>query len=355
MSTKRVLVAPLDWGLGHATRCIPIIEELLKRNHEVLIASSGSALKLLRKEFPALEFFALPPYKIRYPRKGSFIFSIALQTPRILSIISKEHKRVQKIVRDNKIDLILSDNRYGCWSEEIPSVFISHQLNLQVTGGWRLLKPIVDTLHNRMIKKFDQCWIPDDPKLNLAGALTKNDKLKVKHIGVLSRFKKETIEMKYDLAVVLSGPEPQRTMLEEIIFSQIEDQRIKIIIVRGVVEGLGNWKEERGGDLIIANFLHGKKLQEIMNQSKLIISRSGYSTIMDLARLEKKAILIPTPGQTEQEYLAEQLKNKKIFYSSNQDDFDLIKALSESVSFTGFSNIESESRLLSLALDDVLK
>lgn len=352
---KRVLIAPLDWGLGHATRCIPIIEELLKRNHEVLIASSGSALKLLRKEFPVLEFFALPAYKIQYPREGSFIFSIALQTPRILSVISSEHRRVQKIVRDNKIDLILSDNRYGCWSDEIPSIFISHQLNLQVTDGWRLLKPIVDTLHNSMIKKFDQCWIPDDPKLNLAGALTKNDKLKVKHIGVLSRFKKESIELKYDLAIVLSGPEPQRTMLEEIIFDQIEDQLIKIIVVRGVVEGLGNWKEEGNGDLVIANFLYGKRLEEIMNQSKLIISRSGYSTIMDLARLGKKAILIPTPGQTEQEYLAAQMKSRNIFYSVNQNSFDLYKALLESVSFTGFSNIESESKLLSLALDEVLK
>src|SRR5688572_17397037 len=231
MSSKRVLVAPLDWGLGHATRCIPIIEELLKRNCEVVIASSGSALKLLRKEFPDLEFFALPSYRIHYPRSGSFIFSIAIQTPKVLMAIGKEHKRVQKIVHDNKIDLILSDNRYGCWSNKTQSVFISHQLNLQTTGWWRLLKPVVGLLHNRMIKKFDQCWIPDDPELNLAGALTKNLKLNVKHIGILSRFKKQNLELKYDLAIVLSGPEPQRTMLEEIIFKQIHNQTLKIIVV----------------------------------------------------------------------------------------------------------------------------
>lgn len=353
MNRRRVLIAPLDWGLGHATRCMPIIEALLKRNCEVVIASSGSALKLLRKEFPALEFFALPSYSIRYPRKGSFVFSIALQTPRILRVISREHKRIQKIIHDNKIDLMLSDNRYGCWSDRVPSIFISHQLNLQVTEGWRLLKPIVDALHNRMIQKFDQCWIPDDPTLNLTGALSDNRKLNIKHIGVLSRFKKENLELKYDLAVVLSGPEPQRTMLEEIIFKQILNLILKVIVVRGVVEGEGNWKQE--GNIITVNFLQSGKLEEVMNQSRLIISRSGYSTIMDLARLEKKAILIPTPGQTEQVYLAEQLKSKKIFYCMDQKDFDLTKALSESAGFTGFSNIESENKLLSLALDEVLK
>jgi uncharacterized protein (TIGR00661 family) len=353
MKRRRVLIAPLDWGLGHATRCIPIIEALLKRNCEVVIATSGSALKLLRKEFPALEFFALPSYRIRYPRKGSFVFSIAMQTPKILSAISKEHKRVQKIVRENKIDLILSDNRYGCWSDEIQSIFISHQLNLQVTDGWRLLKPIVDTLHNRMIKKFDQCWIPDEPTLGLTSSLSENQNIKLKHIGVLSRFKKENLELKYDLAVVLSGPEPQRTMLEEIIFKQIQGQALKIIIVRGVVEGEGNWKQE--GNITTLNFLQSGKLEEVMNQSRLIISRSGYSTIMDLVRLEKKAILIPTPGQTEQEYLAKQLMSKNIFYSSDQKNFELTKALAESTGFTGFSNIEPESKLLSLALDEVLK
>lgn len=353
MNPKRVLITPLDWGLGHATRCIPIIEALLKRNCEVLIASSGSALKLLRKEFPDLEVFALPSYRIHYPRTGSFVSSIAMQAPKIFRAITNEHKRIEKIVRDNNIDLILSDNRYGCWSDKIPSVFISHQLNIQLPGGWKLFKPVFDSLHNRMIKKFDQCWIPDDPELNLAGELTKNHKLDVKPIGVLSRFKKGNAVLKYDLAVVLSGPEPQRTMLEEIIFKQIRNHALSIIVVRGVVEAEGNWKQD--GNLVIVNFLQSKRLEEIMNQSKLIISRSGYSTIMDLARLEKKAILIPTPGQTEQEYLADELRNKKIFYSLSQENFDLTKALSESEGFTGFSNIESESKLLSIALDEVLK
>lgn len=352
MKEKRVLIAPLDWGLGHATRCIPIIEALQKRNCDVFVASSGSALTLLKKEFPNLVFFSLPSYRIRYPKKGSFVFSIARQIPKIQKAIAKEHKRVQKIVADNKIDLIISDNRYGCWSAKTKSIFISHQLNIQLPGGWRLLKPIVDQFHNRMISKFDQCWIPDDPKLNLTGELSKNGVATVKHIGILSRFKKHVAEFKYDVAVVLSGPEPQRTMLEEIIFKQINSQ-LRIIVVRGVVEGEGNWKQE--GNLVIVNFLASRKLEEIINQSKLIISRSGYSTIMDLARLGKKAVFIPTPGQTEQEFLAKRLMKAGISYSIRQQDFDFTVARTAADSFSGFSNIEHESNLLSVALDEVLK
>lgn len=353
MNGKRVLIAPLDWGLGHATRCIPVIDALLKRNYEVSIASSGSALKLLRKEYPQLEFFALPSYKIRYPRKGSFVFSIALQTPKILRAISKEHKRIEKIVQDHQVDLIISDNRYGCWSSGIPAVFMSHQLSIQLSGGWKLLKPIIDVLHNRKIKKFNHCWIPDDPHLTLTGALSKNGSLNPRHVGILSRFSKENLELKYDLAVVLSGPEPQRTMLEEIILREIQGHALRIIIVRGVVEGEGNWKQE--GNVVKVNFLQSKKLEEIINQAALVLSRSGYSTIMDLTRLGKKAILIPTPGQTEQEYLARYLMGKGICYSVDQKNFDLRVALHAASSFRGFSNIESENKLLVQALDEVLK
>lgn len=352
MRGKRVLIAPLDWGLGHATRCVPIIEALQKRNCEVFIASSGSSLSLLKKEFPDLNFFSLPSYRIKYPRNGSFIFSIARQIPKIRWAIAKEHKHIQKIVLDSKIDLIISDNRYGCWSEEVPSVFISHQLNIQLPGGWQLLKPIVDWLHNRMINKFDQCWIPDDPKINLSGKLSRNGGLDVEYIGILSRFKKQDAELKYDVAVVLSGPEPQRTMLEEIIFKQIQSQ-LRVIVVRGVVEGEGNWKQD--GNLVTVNFLGSRKLEEIISQSRLIISRSGYSTIMDLARLGKKAVFIPTPGQTEQEFLAKRLMKEGISYSVSQRDFDFTVALTAADSFSGFSNIEHESDLLSVALDEVLK
>lgn len=353
MKGKRVLVTPLDWGLGHATRCIPVIEALRKRNCEVFIASSGSSLELLKKEFPDLAFFGLPSYRIKYPESGSFVFSMIRQIPKIKKTIAEEHKRTQKIMNENNIDLIISDNRYGCWSATIPSVMICHQLSIQLPFVWRLFKPAVDFYHQRMIKKFNQCWIPDQPNVLLTGELSLKMNLVVKHIGILSRFKKAVLESIYDVAVVLSGPEPQRSIFEEIVLKQIYNYNLKIIIVRGVVEGEGNWKQE--GNVTTVNFLQSEKLGEIINQSKLVIARSGYSTIMDLARLGKKAILIPTPGQTEQEYLANRLLSKGICYTVIQKDFDLRVALTAADSFSGFSNIESENELLSQALDEVLK
>lgn len=353
MKGKRVLVTPLDWGLGHATRCIPVIEELKKRNCEVFIASSGSSQALLKKEFPDFVFFGLPPYQIKYPAYGSFVFSMVWQIPKIKNAIAEDHKQILKIVIENNIDLIISDNRYGCWSSTIPSVIICHQLSIQLPFVWRFFKPAVDFYHQRMIRKFNQCWIPDDPNGLLTGELSTKMNLVVKRIGILSRFKKLTLESKYDVAVVLSGPEPQRSMLEDIISRQIRSQQLKTIMIRGVVEGDGSWVQE--GGVTTVNFLQAAKLEEVINQSKIVIARSGYSTIMDLARLGKKAILIPTPGQTEQEYLANRLLSKGMCYTVSQKDFDLRVALTAADSFTGFSNIEQENGLLLKAIDEVLK
>lgn len=353
MNPKKVVVAPLDWGLGHATRCIPVIEALQKKNCEVFIASSGSALALLQKEFPELKFFELTPYTVEYSSRIPFILSILLQIPRFLKTISREHAQLKQIIDEHKIDLVISDNRYGCRSKKIPSIFICHQLNIQLPTGLRWLQPIVNYFHHRSIKKFAQCWIPDQHgEFNLTGKLS-DVSFPAKNIGILSRFRKTTTEIKYDLAVILSGPEPQRTILEEIIRKQVPKEKLKTILVRGVIENEVAWKQER--NVSVVNFLQTRELEEVMNQSSLIVARSGYSTIMDLARLEKKALLISTPGQTEQEYLATRLMNRKICYSVNQKKFDLAGALAAADSFSGFSNIESESKLLSLALDEVLK
>jgi|SRR5688572_12783628 uncharacterized protein (TIGR00661 family) len=342
--SKKVLVAPLDWGLGHATRCIPVVQELLNRNCEVFIASSGSALELLRKEFPGVKFFKLRPYRVKYPQGRLLVLSLFFQTPRIQRVISKEHDQLHQIIVEHNIDLVISDNRYGCWSKKVPSVFIAHQLSIQLPGVLKLFQPIVNFMHHRMIRKFSEVWIPDEQgEFNLTGKLS-DANLPLKYIGILSRFKKSPVEIKYDLAFILSGPEPQRTVLEGIVFNQIRSQEeLKIIVVRGVVEGEGNWKQVE--NFVIVNFLQSRKLEEIIIQSKLIISRSGYSTIMDLARLGKKAIFIPTPGQTEQEYLGKKLMDDKIALCVSQDKFDLATALESTATYAGFTAYPSSERL----------
>lgn len=348
-----MLIAPLDWGLGHATRCIPIINELLKRKCEVLIASSGSALVLLRKEYPTLQTFELPSYRAVYSENLPLMIAVFFQIPKFLNVIRKEHDAVEEIIAEHNIGLLISDNRYGCWSKKISCVFITHQLNIQMPWLLKWLQPIVNFYNHRFIRKFKHCWIPDLPgKSNLSGKLSESKSLLVKYIGILSRLEKIETEIRNELAIILSGPEPQRSVLEKIILNQLIHADISAVLVRGVIEDHVIWKKE--GKIDTVNFLQTEELQKVISQSRLIIARSGYSTIMDMAKLGKKTIFIPTPGQTEQEYLANRFLKAKISFSMNQNLFDLSTALKASSDFIGFSNIEVESELLSHALDEVL-
>lgn len=353
MNRKKVLVAPLDWGLGHATRCIPIIDELVTRRCEVAIASSGNALKLLRKEYPTLQTFKLPSYRAVYSSNLPLMVSIFLQVPKFLKVIRKEHNVIAEIITKHNVEVLISDNRYGCWSENITNIFITHQISIQMPLSLKWIQPVVNFYNHRFIRRFTHCWIPDVPgRLNLTGKLSESKSLPVKYIGILSRFNKVQSDCIYDIAVVLSGPEPQRTVFENVILNQLANTKMKVVVVRGVVEDHVIWKKE--GNVDTVNFLQTEELQKVINQSQLIIARSGYSTVMDLAKLGKKAIFIPTPGQTEQEYLADRMMELKIAFSMKQNQFNLSQALKASLDFIGFSNIEVESELLSHALDEVL-
>lgn len=320
-ANKRVLVAPLDWGLGHATRSIPIIRELQLKGCEVIIASSGDALVLLKAEFPTVDFFELPSYKATYSQTIPLIIKVFLQLPKFLSVIWKEHGEIERIVKEYKIDLIISDNRYGCWTKRVPTVFITHQINIQMPFALKWMQGIINYFNHRQIRKFNQCWVPDFLENRLTGKLTEPGKLPVKFIGMLSRFSRTKTDdsFAYDCLALVSGPEPQRTIFEQKIrlcFSELKGRKI---LVRGLpgmndeIVQLSDWDE--------ACHLSADKLQRVIEQSELVICRSGYSSIMDLVALGKKAIFVPTPGQTEQEYLADQLMKKGIAYSIRQDSF----------------------------------
>lgn len=320
---KRLLVAPLNWGLGHATRCIPLIQELIAHDFEPVIASDGKALSLLKKEFPHLEAIELPSYRIMYPKKGQhFKLKLLQSSPKMLKAIKSERKAIAHIVTSHKIDGIISDNRLGVHSKKVPCVFMTHQL--QVLSGnttWLSTK-----LHQKVIKRFQECWVPDHlGEDNLSGILghTAFYDLPVKYIGPLSRFKKEELPSKYDILILLSGPEPQRSLLESKLLETFKLFQGKVLFIRGVVEEKVQCSKE--GHLTIYNFMTSEELGKAINESHLIISRSGYTTIMDLAKLNKKAFFIPTPGQFEQEYLAERLSHLGIAPSCSQDQFSLDK------------------------------
>ncbi|MDH4058131.1 MAG: hypothetical protein OEU76_05175 [Cyclobacteriaceae bacterium] len=333
--SKRVLITPLDWGLGHATRCVPIIQELIELKCEVLLAGAGPSLSFLRKEFPSLKYVSLPGYDPAYPSSGSLMFALALQAARFVKIVLREQNQVKRIINEYQIDAVISDNRYGCFSKKVPCVFITHQLTLLASPGWGWLGVLANFVTNQLISKFSLCWVPDFSGSILTGKLSDTKKKKVIFIGPLSRFKEPEVinEMTYDVLALLSGPESQRSVLEELVTRQLGELGLKALIVRGVI---GQSDERTLNNIKIVNHLETDLLQQAILQSRLILSRSGYSTIMDLARLCKKAIFIPTPGQTEQEYLAKRFTKLGVSYSADQNSFSLREAIAESEKFTGF-------------------
>ncbi|MEZ4809514.1 MAG: glycosyltransferase [Allomuricauda sp.] len=342
-NSKRILVAPLNWGLGHATRCIPIIQALLDHGHQPFIATDGVALSLLQKEFPDLPTFELPSYKITYAEKGkNFKIKMIWDSPKVLKAMAKEKKAVKRLVKEHQLDGIISDNRLGVYSKKVPCVFITHQLNvLSGNTTWMSSKA-----HQEIIKKFDACWVPDVAgKPNLTGKLghLKKSKMKIQYLGPLSRFEKMELPIIYDLMVLLSGPEPQRTLLEEKLLGELQGFEGKILFVGGKIEDSQTRNEHKTekGSLLHCNFMQSEELQTALNQSAKVLCRSGYTTVMDLAKLEKKAFFIPTPGQYEQEYLAKRLEKQNLVPFCKQEDFTL-ENLARIDAFEGLTQFESD-------------
>jgi len=343
LAGKKLLVAPLDWGLGHAARCVPVIRDLLNNNCEVWLAGEGAQENLLREEFPSLPFLTLKGYRIKYGKSG-LTSKIFLQIPSILRSIKAENKWLKEQVSKHGFEGVISDNRYGLYHEKIFSVFITHQLFIKSSlGNWS--EGFLQKWNYKLIRKFNECWVPDEEgEKNLAGELSHPVKLPgipVKYIGALSRFarqpadsfgeKKNIEEIKDQLLIILSGPEPQRTILENKIIDQIVNYPAAATIVRGLP---GEKNIIPSTNMIcFYNHLSSAELNKEAMKAAYIISRSGYSSIMDIAALQKKSILVPTPGQTEQEYLAAYLMKKKFAFCVSQNDLSLIKHIDEAERF----------------------
>ena len=339
---KRVLIAPLDWGLGHATRCIPVIRELIAQGFTVLLAAENECKILLEKEFPALEILPLAGYRVTYSKNKHFFFLKMLrQYPKVSTAIRKENAWLKKIVKEKKIDIVISDNRYGLYCTEAYCIFITHQLFIKTGNAFS--EKIAQKINYRYINPFNECWVPDIKNKNgLAGELSHPEKmpdLPVKYIGPLSRFKKYEVDPTIEIIAILSGPEPQRSILENILLKQLEFYGEKAVLVRGLPgEHIIPPSKNR-----IINHLPANELNELILSAKIIIARSGYSTIMDLAILQKKAILVPTPGQTEQEYLAEILAEKKFCVSADQGTIKIKEEIKKLFALQeNFANVESD-------------
>jgi UDP-N-acetylglucosamine transferase subunit ALG13 len=347
----------MDWGLGHATRCIPLIRHLLRRGCDVWLAGEGRIEVLLRTEFPDLPFLSLPGYNIEYGRsRWDLLGKMALQIPKILDRIHKENDWLSEAVAEHRFDAVISDNRFGLYHEHVYSVFMTHQLLIKAPFG-SFGESVMQRLNYDFIEQFDECWVPDVAGgATLAGVLSHPSTLPAvptTYLGPLSRFRPTTgdVEPKH-LLVVLSGPEPQRTILEELLLAQLKDYTGAILLVRGLPGS------EEGpittGNLTIISHLDTEALQKAMEEAVLVISRCGYSTVMDLVTLGKKSILIPTPGQTEQEYLATHLMEQGLAVCAAQDEFQLLPLLQVAEVFPYDLPAIDHSAAMEAAIDGML-
>ncbi len=341
-SGKRVvLYGVLNWGLGHATRSVSIINALRQNGFEVVVASDGQALKYLIEVFPDAETHELPGYNIKYGKGSVQLFKLAMQLPRVALVSRKEKGILKKLVKRYKPCGVISDNRLGWYSKNIPSVYITHQLHIMMpfNTNW------ASRLHHIFINRFAECWVPDfADQHNLSGELTHklSPKVPVQFIGPQSQFmddeKLRNPEKKYDLTVILSGPEPQRTLLEKKLWQELKSRQGKFLFIRGTENG-----DEilRTDNIEVIELANAQQVKAAILASGMVISRSGYSSIMDYYFLGNQALLIPTPGQPEQEYLARYQLHKGRFGYTAQDYINLDEDLAKANEYKGFKKEEN--------------
>lgn len=317
----RILVCPLDWGLGHAARCVPLINRYLNAGHEVIVASYGQSGELLKQEFPTLLHIEFPSFTIRYSASGNQIPAILRTLPDILRYYRKEHRMIKAIVKVYEIDLVVSDNRFGLWGCGTHTMYITHQLMVKMPHGLKFLEYPVHLLHKHIINKYDRCAIPDSPDIRLSGDLANKYPLprNAEFVGIHSRFQKEGEAVPCDILIIISGPEPQRSMFETEMVRRYKYSKADIVMVRGLPQN--EYTSGQYGNIKVFNHMNGKDLAAYIRGTRRIICRSGYTTLMDLHVMGKLscATLYPTPGQTEQEYLAAYCSEKKLSKTSTVD------------------------------------
>jgi uncharacterized protein (TIGR00661 family) len=313
----KILVAPLNWGLGHASRCVPLVQRLLDEGNEVILGGDGESLTLLRKHFPKLRYTYLAPLNLQYSAGRRQVWAMMKALPRIVLWSIKDHVMLKALLRKEPIDRVISDNRFGLYNRQAECIYITHQMHIMLPKGWRWAEKIASRIHARVYTRYNKVWVPDyeDPQKSLAGALS-HPGAQVEYIGPLSRFEKtqntpiNPNTPNYSVVAVLSGLEPHRTLLEKEILARYQDSDGQVLIVQGLLNR-PNTRIKRGNVTLVPT-MGDADLAMMLKGAKHIIARSGYSTIMDLEALGLfgKAELIPTPGQPEQEYLAAYLAEK---------------------------------------------
>ena len=336
-----VLFSPLNWGLGHAMRDIPVIKALLDHGHEVTIAACGNALTVMQREFPSCRFIDFEDYPSPYSSGRFFLPKMVLSFPGLLLAVARERRETERIVSRNKYDLIISDNRLGVYSPEVPSLFITHQIHFHLPLCFWPVELYASALNRFHHSKFNRVIVPDNPPgpLSLAGKLSRPDtdssREWVFFAGILSGTPKLDVANDLDYLVLISGPEPQRTRLEEIVLPMARELDGRSVVLLGSPQRRCSVTDN--GDCSIRTYVTNEEKAALMNRAKFVICRSGYTTMMELAELGKKAgLFIPTPGQTEQEYLSWYYEQKGWFFSKSQYHLDLPADIETARKYAGF-------------------
>ena len=349
---KKVLFCVLNWGLGHATRSLPIIHYAIQQGHEVRIASNGEALSYLRSELPGITCYELPDSGIHYKYKSMY-WNMAIASPQLIRSYKQEKIVTQRITKEFVPDLIISDNRYGCYHQKVYSIMISHQAQIMSVN------PLVRRMSKRMLhlltKPFHEIWIPDlQDSASITGEMSNFPTRRSRYIGLLSTCYGVDIEPDEDqqILILLSGPEPQRSQLEKQLLSNLPFPNERFKLIRGT--------EQRPEIPIPSSLQHinitgREQVHRELLKSSMLICRSGYSTIMDLVSAGKPAVYIPTPGQFEQIYLAKKMQHLNAGYVLHQKDID-IGSLRKALTILGRLNMTPKlaKSVYKLELDRVL-
>ncbi len=351
--SNNIIISPLNWGLGHATRIIPIIEYCLQNDKNVVIVGNGESFKLLCDKFPTCKSEYLPSPKMTYGKRKAMGFKFAINAILLSFNVLGERRKLKKIIKLHNIDTIISDNRPGIYSKKVKSIYISHQINVFTKKENNFLSKFLTFLHKLVIKKYTYCFVPDYENSEFAGRMSKNNNsLNLIYVGILSRFqnfkniKPKRDLKKYDILAIISGPEPQRSIFENIIVEQLKTENYSCLVIRGLPHE--QTKRENLLNVDFCNHCCDDDFYFYVNNASLLISRSGYSSIMDIMNFNKNSIIVPTPAQPEQEYLAEKLNKKFKFVSLKQAELANVKlsAISFEQNDTAINNSISLDKIL---------
>lgn len=354
-----VLISPLNWGLGHATRDIPVIHELMRRGHDVTIAACGNALSALRREFPDCRFLDFSDYPAPYSTGSLFLPKFCAYLPLLLRALAAERRALGRILDRDRYDLIISDNRLGVYSDHVPSLFITHQLHFHFPA---IIWPVelFALLLNRVLhSRFDRVIVPDNPPGigSLAGKLSRpllaSSKDRIYYAGILATASRMDVAEDLDYLIIISGPEPQRTIFEKIILAQLPDVPGTKVVLLGSPGGHAVTSPDK--DTTIRSYVDTGEKIELLNRAKSVICRSGYTTMMELAEVQKRhGLFVPTPGQTEQEYLSSYYRQKGWFLSRSQYRLDLARDVAAAQPYAGFPVMPSTAQNVKTLYGEVL-